>query len=202
MEPTIRLSAIESNLNGWSANREMIIPRYVFLTKGMGKHKEKLASFEIALRNAGIAACNLVNVSSIIPPGCKLFSRDQGLNMLKPGQITFCVMSKLQTNEPNRLIAAAVGLAIPQDRSLYGYLSEHHACGKTGEATGEYAEDLAAGMLASTMGVEFDVDKAYDAKQEIWRISGKIVRTRHVCQSARGDKKGLWTTVIAAAILI
>jgi arginine decarboxylase len=180
----------------------MIIPRYVFLTRGMGKHREKLASFEVALRNAGIAACNLVSVSSIIPPGARALSGQQGLKMLKPGQITYCVMSKLQTNEPNRLIAAAVGLAIPQDRSLYGYLSEHHAYGKTREATGEYAEDLAAGMLASTMGVEFDVDKAYDAKKEIWRISGKVVRTRHICQSAKADKKGIWTTVIAAAILL
>ena len=179
-----------------------MIPKYFFLTKGVGKHRERLQSFELALKDAGIQQCNIVEVSSIVPPGCKRISKEKGLKMLEPGEITFVVMAKNATCEPHRLIAASIGVAIPTSKRSYGYLSEHHAFGKTREATGEYAEDLAAGMLASTMGVEFDVDKAYDAKKEIWRISGKIVRTRHICQSARADKKGLWTTVIAAAILL
>jgi arginine decarboxylase len=180
----------------------MYVPTMLFLTKGVGKHKERLASFELALRDAGIAFCNLVHVSSIIPPGCKLVSREEGLKRLKPGQITFCVMSRIDTNEPNRLIAAAIGVAIPQDKRLYGYLSEHAAYGQTQEKAGEYAEDLAAAMLASTMGADFDIERSYDACREIWRISGKVVKTRHIVQSAEGDKNGLWTTAIAAAILI
>ncbi len=180
----------------------MIIPKNVFLTKGLGRHKDRYASFEFALRNAGIASCNLVNVSSIIPPNCKLLPRKKGLRILKPGQITFSVISKLQTNEPHRLIAAAVGLAIPSDRSLYGYLSEHNAYGENKKVAGEYAEDLAAKMLSSILGVKLDIDKAYDIKKEVWRISGEIVRTKHICQSAKGDKTGLWTTVLAAAIFV
>ncbi|MEM3510897.1 MAG: pyruvoyl-dependent arginine decarboxylase, partial [Nitrososphaerales archaeon] len=104
--------------------------------------------------------------------------------------------------EPNRLIAAAIGLAIPQDKRLYGYLSEHSAYGQTQEKAGEYAEDLAASMLASTMGADFDIERSYDARREIWRISGKVVKTRHIVQSAEGDKNGLWTTAIAAAIML
>ena len=46
------------------------IPEKIFLTKGVGTHKERLASFELALRDAGIASCNLVYVSSIVPPNC------------------------------------------------------------------------------------------------------------------------------------
>jgi arginine decarboxylase len=180
----------------------MYVPTMLFLTKGVGRHKERLASFELALRDAGIAFCNLVHVSSIIPPGCKLVSREEGLKRLKPGQITFCVMSRIDTNEPNRLIAAAIGVAIPQDKRLYGYLSEHAAYGQTQEKAGEYAEDLAAAMLASTMGADFDIERSYDARREIWRISGKVVKTTHIVQSAEGDKNGLWTTAIAAAILI
>jgi len=180
----------------------MYIPTMLFLTKGVGRHKERLASFELALRDAGIAFCNLVHVSSIVPPSCKLVSREVGLRKLKPGQITFCVMSRIDTNEPNRLIAAAIGVAIPQDKRLYGYLSEHAAYGQTQEKAGEYAEDLAAAMLASTMGADFDVERSYDARREIWRISGKVVKTRHIVQSAEGDKNGLWTTAIAAAIML
>jgi len=51
------------------------VPKEMFFTKGVGKHREKLTSFELALRSAGIAACNLVRVSSIFPPGCRLLSR-------------------------------------------------------------------------------------------------------------------------------
>jgi len=180
-----------------------VIPAKVFLTKGLGIHKEELASFELALRDAGIAHCNLVYVSSIFPPKAKLISRNAGLGLLSPGQIIHVVMSRIATNEPNRLIAAAIGVAIPKDKEQYGYLSEHHAFGQTQEKAGEYAEDLAAFMLASTMGVEkFDIEKSYDEKRELWRILNKTVRTRHICQSEEGNKDGLWTCCIAASVMI
>ncbi|MCK4884978.1 pyruvoyl-dependent arginine decarboxylase, partial [Candidatus Bathyarchaeota archaeon] len=90
-----------------------MIPKFLFLTKGVGSHKERLASFELALRSAGIHRCNIVTVSSIIPPGCKLFTKEQGLKMLNSGEITFVVLSKNSVKEAHRLIAASVGVAIP-----------------------------------------------------------------------------------------
>jgi len=179
-----------------------IVPSKMFLTKGVGRHKEHLASFELALRSAGIAEYNLVHVSSIFPPRCKVISRSNGISLLTPGQIVFSVLSRGATNEPSRLVSASVGLAIPQDRNQYGYLSEHNAFGQNEKSSGDYAEDLAASMLASTLGIDFDIDQSYDAKKELWKISGKIVRTTGVTQSASGDKRGWWTTVLAAAILV
>jgi len=169
-------------------------------SKGVGRHKEELRSFELALRNAGIEKCNLVQVSSIIPPSCKIISRKQGLEALVPGQITFCVLAKCSSNEFSRLIASSIGCAIPNDRKLYGYLSEHHAFGKTEKASGEYAEDQAAAMLASTLGIEFDEEKSWDEKKEVYRISDKIVRTTNITQSAI-VKKG-YSTVLAAAVFL
>ena len=179
-----------------------MVPKRIFLTKGVGKHKERLTSFELALRDAGIAAQNLVRVSSIFPPHCKLISRKEGVKYLYPGEVTFAVVAENSTHEPHRLLASSIGLAIPMDRSTYGYLSEHHSFGETDEQAGEYAEELAAEMLATTLDVEFDPDKSWDEKKEIYRISNKIVRTMNVTQSAVGDKRGLWTTVLGAAILI
>ncbi len=179
-----------------------LIPKKVFFTKGVGKHKEKLQSLELALRKAGIEKCNLVKVSSIFPPNCKIVSRAQGVKLMKPGQIVFCVMSINSTNEPNRMISASVGLAVPAEPNHYGYLSEHHANGETDEKSGDYAEDLAASMLASTLGIEFDPEKNYDERKEIFRMSGKIVKTINTTQSAIGDKRGLWSTVVAAAVFI
>lgn len=180
----------------------MFVPKSLFLTRGVGRHKEQLASFELALRDAGAAEYNLVSVSSIFPPGCKLISRSQGLKQLHPGQVVFSVIARQSTNEPNRLISASIGVAIPNDPNQYGYLSEHHAYGMKGKVAGDYAEDLAAQMLATTLGIDFDVDKSYDEKKEIWKISGKIVRTTNITQSAEGHKDGLWTTVVAIAMLL
>ena len=179
-----------------------LVPKEMFFTKGVGKHREKLASFELALRSAGIAACNLVRVSSIFPPGCRIMSRSEGIKRLKPGQVTFVVMSETATREPHRLIAATVGVAIPRDPKLYGYLSEHHSFGENENTAGDYAEELAAEMLATTLGLEFDPDKSWDEKKEVYRLSNQIVRTQNVTQTAVGDRNGLWTTVVAAAVLV
>lgn len=179
-----------------------MVPKKLFLTKGVGKHKERLSSFELALRDAGIAAQNLVRVSSIFPPNCKLISRKEGLQYLSPGEVVFAVIAENSTREPHRLVASSIGVALPADRSTYGYLSEHHSFGETDDQAGDYAEELAAEMLATTLNVDFDPDRSWDEKKEIYRISNKIVRTANVTQSAIGDKRGLWTTVIASAVLI
>ncbi len=179
-----------------------MVPKQMFLTKGMGKHKERLTSFEMALRAAGIAQYNLVKVSSIFPPGCKIITKDRGLKHLSPGEVVFCVMSENCTDEPHRLLAASVGLAIPKEKEVYGYLSEHHSFGQKEEDAGDYAESLAAQMLATTLGVEFDENASWDEQKEYYRISDKIVKTTNITQTAIGDKNGLWTTVISAAVLI
>jgi len=177
-----------------------MVPKKMFLTKGVGVHKERLQSFELALRNAGIEKCNLVSVSSILPPGCKIISKKEGLEMLNPGQITFTVMAKNSTNEPNRLIASSIGVAVPKEGNSHGYLSEHHSFGETAQKSGDYAEDLAATMLASTLGLEFNSNEAWNERKQEYKMSGKIIKTLNVTQTALGEKNGLWTTVIAAAV--
>ena len=180
----------------------MFTPNKMFLTKGVGIHKDKLASFELALRNAGIEKCNLVYVSSIFPPGCKTISKEDGLKEIRAGQITYCVMARTETSEPNRLVSAAIGVAQPKENSNYGYLSEHHSFGETAKKCGEYAEDLAATMLATTLGIEFDPDKTWDEREQIYKGTGLIIKTTNICQSAEGNKDGLWTTVIAVAVFL
>jgi arginine decarboxylase len=174
----------------------------MFLTKGVGIHKEKLTSFEEALRSAGIAYCNLVSVSSILPPDCKIIPRKRGEKLLNPGEITYCVMARTDTNERNRLISSSVGVAVPSGRKYnYGYLSEHHAYGETDEEAGEYTEDLAAQMLATTLGIKFDPNVAWNERKQVFKMGGDIVRTQNITQSAIG-KPNLWTTVVACAVFI
>lgn len=179
-----------------------MVPKKIFLTKGVGVHKDKLASFELALRDAGIEKCNLVCVSSIFPPNCKIISKKEGVKLLNAGEITYCVMARNDNNEANRLISASIGLAIPKDNNQYGYLSEHHAFGEKGEKAGEYAEDLAATMLATTLGIDFDSDTAWQEREQVYKSSGYIFKTTNITQSAEGNKDNLWTTVIAVAVFI
>ncbi len=179
-----------------------MVPTRMFFTRGVGKHRHRLQSFEVALRDAGIAPLNLVKVSSIFPPGCKITPRQRGVKNLKPGQITYCVMADSATNEPNRLVSAGVGLAIPAKGEHYGYVSEYHGFGMNYRKTADLVEDMAASMLASTLGLDFDPDADYDERREIYRMSGQIVTTRACVQTAEGDKNGLWTTVLAAAVFM
>ena len=179
-----------------------LVAKKLFLTKGVGIADDKLTSFEFALRNAGISGTNIVLISSIFPPHAQLISRKEGLKLIKPGQILFTIYSRTQTNEPHRLISASVGVAQPKDRSKYGYLSEYDAYGQNESKAGDYAEDIAAQMLASSLGIKFDLDKSWDEKRQQWTISGQIYKTKNITQSAKGDKNGKWTTVFAAAVLI
>ena len=177
------------------------IPKKAFFTKGVGRHATSLQSFEMALRDAGIERLNLVYVSSIYPPHCQLINVEEGMHELQPGQITFCVMARNETNEKGRLVGSAVGLAMPTNKGDYGYISEHRAFGQDGKEMGDFAEDLASTMLATTLGVEFDPNTAYDERRQIYLMSGKIVSSCSAACVTKGET-GLWTTTIAAVVFM
>jgi len=178
-----------------------LVPTKIFLTKGVGRHKYQLKSFESALRQAGVAPLNLVQVSSIVPPKCKFISRNEGLKRIVPGAISFCVMARADTDEHGRLVASSVGVATPKDGSKWGYLSEVHGHGMNSQQAGDMAEDLAAGMLGTTLGMEFDPDKAWSEKEQMYKSSGMFIKTTNITQTAKG-KMGLWTTTVAIAMFL
>ena len=183
-------------------NSDNFVPKKIFLTKGVGFHKEKLASFELALREAGIAPLNLITVSSFLPPNCKFIDKGEGVKLLKPGQVVPVVLAKSESNIPSTLVSSGVGVAVPRDKEHYGYLSEHHCTGMDDIKMEEYVEDLAAEMLATTYGIKFDPDASWDEKRELWSIDNRIVKTRSEVQTSIVSDEGLWTTTIAAAVLI
>jgi arginine decarboxylase len=167
--------------SGFPVMHEMFVPKAIFFTNGVGVHKDRLSSFELALRDAGIEKANLVTVSSIFPPHCKELSRKEGEKLIIPGQVVHCVMARQDTNEPNRLIAASIGLARPADYERYGYLSEHHSYGETAKKAGDYA---------------------WSEREQVFRLEKTILKTRNIVQSAEGHPKGMWSTVIACGVFI
>ena len=183
-------------------NSKNWIPKNIFLTKGTGVHKEKLASFELALRGAGIASYNLISVSSILPPNCEIIDKNTGNEMLHPAQVVPVVLARSESNIPSTLVSSGVGIAIPRDRNDYGYLSEHHTTDMDANQMEDYVEDLAAEMLATTYGLEFDPDASWDEKRELWNIDDRIVETKSIVEISSTDSSGKWITVVCAAVLI
>ncbi len=179
-----------------------LVPKKVFLVKGKGFHKSKLTAFEEALRDAGIEKFNIVNVSSILPPYCIETNKEDGLKQLRPGQVIFAVLAREESNEYNRLICASIGVAKPSDKGQYGYLSEHHSFGVKPEKVGDIAEDLAAEMLATTLGIPFDPNLNYDEKREVFKMGGKIVETKSITADATVREEDEWAAVVVAAIFI
>jgi len=180
---------------------DSLVPARVFLTKGVGRHRYQLKSFEEALRQAGVAQQNLVRVSSILPPKCKVIARENGLKSLVPGQIAYCVMARSDTNEHGRLIASSIGIAVPKDRNNWGYISEVHGHGMNQQEVTDMSEDLAADMLGTTLGLEVDPNQAWSEKEQVYKASGLIIRTSNITQTARGQK-GFWATTVAIAMLL
>ena len=178
-----------------------LVPKNFFLTKGIGVSREKLTSFELALRDAGIASLNLIEVSSILPPNCSFVDKDEGSNSLYPGLIVPVVLARSDSNKVGDLVSSGVGVAVPRDKLDYGYLSEHHCIGMDNLQMEEYVEDLAAEMLATTYGLEFDPDASWDEKRELWSIDNRIVKTKSIVQTGH-VKDNHWTTTVAAAVLI
>jgi arginine decarboxylase len=177
-------------------------PTRVFLTKGVGIHRHALTAFEYALRDADIEQQNLVYVSSILPPRCAIMERNAGVELLRPGDITFCVLARAETNEFGRHVYASLGLARPADPDMYGYISEQHGYGMTAEGAGEQTEDLAATMLASTLGLDFDPDAAWNERKQIYEHSNLIIDSESITAAAECGANNHWTCVVAAAVFL
>jgi arginine decarboxylase len=160
-----------------------LIPKKVFFTSGVGTHPEKLESFEVSLRDAGIEKFNLVTVSSILPQGCEIVKKEEGLKELFPGEVVFCVMSRISSNEPGRVLTTSVGCALPGDADRHGYISEYHAYEESAQDAGEHAIKLAESMYST------------------W-TNEKPLKTFSVPRSSSAHEKGDWTTVISAAVFV
>ena len=185
-----------------TVNSTAWIPKNIFLTKGTCDNKEKQESIDLALRSAGIASYNLISVSSILPPQCEIISQEKGNDMLQPGQVVPVVLARSESDKPDTQISSGVGIAVPRNRDDYGYLSEHHSIGMNDQQIEDYVEDLAAEMLATTYGLQFDPDASWDEKRELWNIDNRIVETKSIVEVLQSDSSGRWATVVCAAVLI
>ena len=181
-----------------------LVPRKVFVTRGLGVHEKQLTSRELAMTDAGVEKMNMIKASSIIPPGCEFISIREGKKQLMIGQMAFAILAQCSTNEPYKRISAAIGIAKPDDPDAYGFfteIEEDQGYGKTEEQAGEEVMHLAISNLAMSWRAKWN-DKMFDPRKKVYRIKNKNVRLSNVSQSATGDKDGKYTTVYVAAVFI
>jgi len=176
-----------------------VYPKVAFV-KGVGVHRKKLASFELALRDARVEAYNIVSVSSIMPPHAEVVELEKA-NLPPYGSIVHAVLARNETDEAGRIISACIGMARPKDPEMYGYLSEVHEFGISISDVKDQAEDLAAEMLATTLGVPFNADDNWSEKKQVFIVDGRIIATESTGIVTEGVKDK-WTTVVAAAIFL
>src|SRR5215213_8131719 len=180
-----------------------IIPTKFFLTKGTGVHEKEMRAYEEALRDAGVHTGNFIKTSSVVPPGCQLISRQQGVRLIKPGQITFAVMAESQTNEPGQIITAGIGMARPKDPSHYGYLTELESIiGRTPEDVEQDVIEMAIENLVTEWNPKFDGDKVYRKGKKNYRLERRDIEVDSIVESAKGAEKNQYTIVMALAVFI
>ena len=180
-----------------------IIPGKFFLTKGTGVHQKQLRAFEEALRDAGVHTCNFIKTSSILPPGCKQISLEEGKKLLKPGQITFAVMAQSETNEPGQIVTAGIGMAQPKDKTKHGFLAEaEEVIGRTAEDVEQDVIEMAIENLITQANPKFDDKKVFRKGKKNYSIEGQDILVDTVVESAKGAENNKFTVVVAIAVFI
>jgi len=99
-----------------------VVPKEFFVTSGKATDQvSALNAFDLALIRAGIAQCNLVNVSSILPPNARQVRRRRRLPI---GAITHAVLARMDGNEGETVGAGIAWVWEKEQR--YGIVAEAH----------------------------------------------------------------------------
>lgn len=175
------------------------VPKKYFLTKGSGTGQTPLLSFEAALKDADIAAYNLVKVSSIIPPNCQEINIKKGKKYLSRGEIVYTVLSEHITNQSAKSISCALGIARPLDNSLHGYVYEHSDEDKPEETIGKFAEQCAISMVANASGLNIQNIERVHNNKDIQKI---LSQSKYISIEEQANTDTNFLTVIAALIFI
>lgn len=113
-----------------------------FLGSGATDAPTPLNAFDHALLDAGVGDCNLIRLSSILPPGCQRVERQQ----LPYGALVPVAYADMTSSEVGAWISAAVSVAIPADPTLPGLIMEHHGFGRLVETEAKVREMAIHGM--------------------------------------------------------
>lgn len=139
------------------------IPTKFFLVSGSGEGTTPLNAFDNALISAGVGHCNLVKVSSVIPPRVKKVK----IPGIPAGAILPIAYAHIFSDIPADLISSAIAVAIPEDKEKHGVIMEYSTKGSQKTAERIVVEMAEAGMKSRglrikkiyTISIEHEVKK-------------------------------------------
>ena len=102
------------------------MPTRYFLASGTSEGYTSLNAFDGALLQAGIGNTNIVKMSSIVPPHCKLVAPIA----LPPGALVPAAYAAITSDVPGEIISAGVAVALPEDEDQNGLIMEYSAKGE------------------------------------------------------------------------
>ena len=181
------------------------VPKRLFFTKGVGAHEQQRVAMHHALRDAGVSDCNLVKVSSVIPPGCRIISRREGAKLLRPGNIVFAVIAMSETKEPHQRATVALGWATPDQDGVPGYIAEieeEQAKGKTAKSAGDEVGQMALTLVAERLQTRIDSKSLWARSKRVHRIGGTTVHCGCITSTIIGDEKERYLSAVALALYL
>ena len=181
------------------------VPPRVFFTSGTGTHRLERVAIQHAMQQAGVSQCNLVKVSSVLPPDTQIISRQQGLRLLTPGNVVFAVIAQAETNEPSQRITPAVAWAKPKKPGVPGVIAEvedNLTHGKNEETAADEVGEEAITILGETLGTRVDAKRKWDRRRKTLRIGSTTVEIGWLAASIEGPEQKGGEADFAAAIVL
>lgn len=187
------------------------VPTRVFMTAGVGVHELERVAVQHAMRDAGVADSNMIKVSSVMAPGLRIISREEGIRLLRPGNMVCAVIAQGQTDQPHQRVTPALAWAQPEKKGVPGYIAEVEEDLAKGmseaTATKQVGEEVLE-LMAMRLRVKIDAERLWEnrGRERMVRIGGTRVRVGALCASTVGpeerDGKKLTAAAFVAAIYI
>jgi arginine decarboxylase len=158
-----------------------------------------------ALRQAGVADCNLVKVSSVLPPGVRLIDRAEAEQLLRPGNVVFAVIAQAVTQEPHQRLSVGVGWAIPDKPGVPGYVAEveeEQGHGMSAEACADEVGATAIRLLAERLRVKCDAETLWKKRKSGLALGRTRVLADSLTETVVGDEQGRYTAAVALAVYL
>ena len=141
--------------------------------------------------------------ASVIPPACQLISREEGIRLPRPGQITFAIIAQTETNEPGQIISAGIGMAKSKDKTQHGFLIEvEQAIGRTPEDVEQDVIEMSIENLVTQWDKTFDGEKVFRKAKKNYKIGDQQILVDSFVQTAKGAEQNKWTVAVVLAVFI
>jgi len=178
-----------------------IVPKQMFFTKGVGYHRNKLQALNQRFVMPASRSATLLRYRASSRRNVRLSLRPRGSRNSKQGKSPSLFLPRGDSGTKPSGFCIRRSCTTEKQEAIRLYQRTPWFWPDSQEGF-DFAEDLAATMLASTLGIELDPDKDWNERKMVYQVGERQFVSRSTAQTARGHKDSLWTTVIACAVML